>query len=273
MKVFISVDIEGIWGIATPRQQTPDGNDYARARELMTNELNIVCEELFRAGATEIVVNDSHSSMDNLLIEKVHPDVSVIVGSAKPLSMMEGIDETFDCAMFIGYHPKAGTSKGIVDHTYSGGIVYRAVINNEEVSEAGINALIASQFGVPVVLVSGDDKITDQVKKELGNVETVAVKRSISRYAVQNLPLNKVKSLYKEAINRALKNLSSYKPKKYDTPLVMEVEFMRALFVEFADSVDSVKILSPRKLQIIAQTPVELFRKFDTVLHIAFNYR
>ncbi|XCI28511.1 M55 family metallopeptidase [Proteinivorax hydrogeniformans] len=111
MRVFISADIEGIWGAVSRKQASSDGSDYLRARKLMTKEVNLACEALLENGAKEIVVNDAHGLMDNILIEELNPKVQLISGSPKPLSMMQGIDQEFDKAIFIGYHSRAGSSK------------------------------------------------------------------------------------------------------------------------------------------------------------------
>ncbi len=118
LKVFISVDMEGIAGIVSVDHTSSDGKDYGIARRWMTEEANAAIQGALDAGATEIVVNDSHGGMKNLIASEINPNAYLITGSPKPLSMMQGIDETFDAVIFIGYHAKAGTKDGVLDHTY-----------------------------------------------------------------------------------------------------------------------------------------------------------
>lgn len=269
MKVYISADIEGIWGVVSRKQVSGESGDYLRARKLMTKEVNLVCQELFNNGVKEIVVNDSHGPMDNIIIEELHPDVSLVSGYPKDLSMMEGVDETFDCAMLIGYHPKAGTNQGIFDHTYAGRVVSKLEVNGEEVGESGLNALVAGQFNVPVVLVAGDDKVTMDVKKEIGDIETVAVKHTKSRYCAQNLPYNKLKAAYKEAIARAIANVDKYAVKKYTTPLTITLEFPQAVMVDKALSIPKVRKVNSKTVEFEGANPVELYKLFRGVVTLA----
>lgn len=269
MKVYISADIEGIWGVVSTKQLGGENGDYQRARRLMTKEVNMVCEELFNNGVKEIVVNDSHGPMDNLIIEELHPDVSLISGYPKDLSMMEGIDETFDCAMLIGYHPKAGTLQGIFDHTYAGRVVAKLTINGEEVGESGLNALVAGHFGVPVVLVAGDNKVTRDVKSEIGDIETVAVKDTISRYCAKNLPYNKLKVAYKESIAKAIANVEKYPVKGFNIPLHLELEFTQSVMVEKAASLPQVSRVDAKTVEFEAKDPVELYKLFRAMITLA----
>lgn len=269
MKVYISADIEGIWGVVSRKQIIGESGDYQRARRLMTQEVNMACEELFNNGVKEILVNDSHGPMDNIIIEELHPDVSLISGYPKDLSMMEGIDETFDCAMLIGYHPKSGTEQGIFDHTYSGRVVAKLMINDEELGESGLNALVAGHFDVPVVLVAGDDKVAQDVKKEIGDIETVVVKDTISRYCAKNTPYNKLKDSYKEAVKKAINNIEKYPVKKYTKPLTLTLEFYQAVMVEKANSLPQVRKIGPKTVECDAKDPVELYKVFRALITLA----
>ena len=269
MKIFISADIEGLWGVVSRKQLGGENDDYARARKLMTQEVNIVCDALFNHGAKEIVVNDSHGPMDNLLIELLHPDVSLISGYPKDLSMMEGIDESFDCAIMIGYHPKAGTHAGIFDHTYAGGIIASLKINGVEMGECGLNALVAGHFNVPVVLVAGDDKVTRDVKYEIGDVETVAVKQAISRYCAKNLPYNQLKDAYRQAVQKALSNVRNYPVRQFEEPLILTISLWQTVMVDKAVSIPGVNRLDDTTVEYKATDPVDLYRVFRAVVTLA----
>ena len=188
LKVFISVDMEGIAGVVNGEQTSSSGKDYGIARRWMTAEVNAAIRGALQAGATEIVVNDSHGSMRNVIISELFPKAQLITGSPKPLSMMQGIDETFDAVFLIGYHARAGSKNGVLDHTYSGGSVYSIKVNDMELGESEQNALTAGYYDVPIVLVTGDQTVCSQVKKSLGEeVETAVVKEGIGRYAAKSL--------------------------------------------------------------------------------------
>jgi D-amino peptidase len=268
MKVFISADLEGIWGVVSRKQTEGENPDYTRARLLMTREVNLLCESLFQQGVTEIVVNDSHNTMDNLLVEDIHPDVSLISGYPKHLSMMEGIDGTFNCAMLIGYHSKVGTARGIFDHTYAEQIVEELSINGNIVGEAGLNALVAGHFGVPVVLVAGDDKVTRDVLQEIGPIETVAVKQSISRYCAKNLSYNQLKAAYETAVARALKNIGQY-PVNKPKHLTLKLRLGQTVMAEKVTAIPGVKCLDALTVTYEAVDAIDLYNVFRAIVTLA----
>lgn len=225
LKVFVSVDMEGICGVIHWEDVSREGKDYGLFRRLMTEEANAVIQGALTAGAEEIVVRDSHGSARNLLPDLLNPQAQLIRDwSGSPLSMMEGIDETFDAALFIGYHARANTPDAVLDHTMTGSI-YEVKINGEKMPEAGINALIAGHFGVPVVLVAGDSAVCRQAEELLGErVVTVAVKEGIGE-AAQMLHPQKARELIKNKTQEALTNLHNFNPYQIDPPYTMEVTF------------------------------------------------
>src|SRR6185503_18524338 len=157
LKVYISVDMEGIAGVVTADQLGPTGFEYARAREFMTGEALAAIAGARDAGATQIVVSDSHGNGQNLLIDKFPPDVTIIRSWPRPLMMVQGIDSTFDAAVFIGYHASTTNPVGVRAHTISSANLAAVELNGVSMPEAGINAAIAAHFGVPVVAISGDN--------------------------------------------------------------------------------------------------------------------
>ena len=220
LKVFISVDMEGISGVVTSEECGSSGRDYGLFRRIMTLEANAAVDGALAAGATKVVVRDSHGSARNILPDMFHKDAILIRDwSGGPHGMMEGIDETFDAAIFIGYHAKAGTPDAIIEHT-SSGIVTDMEVNGRSLPEAGYNALIAGHYNVPVVFVAGDRAICEQVKKLFGEVESVAVKDAIGGAAVC-LHYEKAHQKIKAGVSSALKNLKTYKPFKLDPPYTL----------------------------------------------------
>lgn len=179
LKVFISVDMEGISGVVNPEEAGATGPDYGYFRRIMSQEANAAVLGAFDAGATEVVVRDSHGSARNILPDLLDPRAKLLRDwSGGPMVMMEGIDATFDAVVFIGYHARAGTVDAIIDHTSTGNVVDFA-INGRSLPEAGYNALMAGHFGVPVIFVAGDRAICDQARELFGDVGTFATKGGI----------------------------------------------------------------------------------------------
>ncbi len=226
LKVFISVDMEGISGVVSWDETGEKGPDYGLFRRLMTEEANAAIEGALEAGAAQIVVRDAHGSGRNILPDVLNAEAKLIrEWSDGPLDMMEGIDKTFDAAIMIGYHARAGTPNAILKHTISG-TIFDLKINGKAVPEAGLNAAIAGYFGVPVVLLSGDLAATQQAKELMPEISTVAVKEGIGK-AGKMLHPTKSRALIKAATADALKNLARYKAFKPTAPITMEVTFTR----------------------------------------------
>jgi len=220
LKVFISVDMEGVTGVVNADDASRSGKDYDYFREIMTREANAAIEGALAAGATEIVVRDSHGTALNLLPEMLHRSAKLIRDwSGGPMVMMEGIDASFDAAVYVGYHAKAGTPDGVLDHTSSGNVT-DVSINGISMPETGYNALMAGHFDVPVVFVSGDKAVCDQALALLGSVETVAVKEGIGAAAL-NLHPEVAREQIRAGVRQALQNLDDYKPYKLPAPYAL----------------------------------------------------
>jgi D-amino peptidase len=260
LKVFISVDMEGITGVVHS-DQTGTGPEYNTARKWMAEDVNAAIEGALLAGATEIVVNDSHGGMRNILLSDLHQAATLISGTPKPLGMMQGIDATFDAAMFIGYHAKAGTADAILDHTISGATVYYVKINGTELPELGINGLIAGHFNVPVVLVSGDKAVCEQAREVLGDgVMTAQVKEAIGRYAAKNLGFGKAHRLISDQAAAALRKRQEIKPYKMPAPYRFELAYLRSSQADNAMAVPGVKRINARAVQIESSDVVAGYR-------------
>jgi D-amino peptidase len=230
LKVFISVDMEGITGVVNWEEVNRNGKDYDYFRAVMTKETNAAIEGALAAGATEILVRDSHGSARNILPEMLNENAKLLrdwSGGFK--SMMEGIDETFDAVIFIGYHAKAGTPNAMLEHTMSG-VVTDISINGISLPEAGINALIAGNYSVPVVFVSGDAAICAQAQDMFGKVEAVAVKKGIGNAAL-NLHPEVARKKIRAGVEKALNNLDSYEPYRLKSPYTMVLKLKEEVTV------------------------------------------
>jgi D-amino peptidase len=221
LKVFISVDMEGITGVVNWEDVRRDGKDYDYFRRIMTKETNAAIEGALEAGASEILVRDSHGSARNILPEMLNKNARLLRDwSGGYKSMMEGMDETFDCVIFVGYHAKAGTPDAILKHTMSSKNITDVSINGVSMPEAGMNALMAGYYGVPVVFVAGERALCDQAKELLGDVETVAVKEGIGTAAL-NLHPEVAREKIHEGVKKALLNLKRYKPYTLKAPYTL----------------------------------------------------
>jgi D-amino peptidase len=225
MKIYISVDMEGVVGVVTNEQLGPQGFEYNRAREFMTAEANAAIEAAFAAGATEIVVSDSHGNGQNLLIEKLPKAVTVVRSWPRPLMMMQGIDETFDGAIFIGYHTGTANAAGVRAHTISSARLADVRLNGASMPESGINAAIAGHFNVPVIMVSGDDAVVKETSLLLGDIEGAVVKWAYGFHSARTLTPEAAYEIIREKVKRAIGRIKDFKPYRVKTPVQLDVRF------------------------------------------------
>ena len=224
-KIFISADLEGVVGAVTGEQLGPGGFEYNRFREFMTAEVNAAIEAAKSAGATEILVADSHGNGQNLLIEKLPKDVKLIRSWPRPLGMMEGIDSSFDGVIFTGYHASTDNKEGVRAHTFSSARLTSLKVNGEVMTEGSWNAAVAGEFGVPVIMISGDDAAVNEVKSLIGNAEGAIVKENISFHSAKSLHPEAAYDLIAEKTSYAVKNIKKYKPYKIKGPVTVSVSF------------------------------------------------
>lgn len=269
MKIYISADIEGIWGVVSKSHVINSGNDYERARRLMTNEINIAVEEAFKNGVQEIIINDSHGTMDNIIIEDLNSRAKLISGQPKALTMMEGIDNTFDGVMFIGYHPRAGSQKGIFDHTYSGKVIAEVKLNGKPLGECGLNARLAGYYGVPVIFLAGDTTVTEQVKEEIGDIETLAVKDSLSRYCANNLSRLELENKYKERMKIVFSNIDKFPIIRCENEIKLEVSFHSTIMADSAILIPGVKREDNKSVSYMGDDYVEVYKLFRAMILLA----
>ncbi|XXM72591.1 M55 family metallopeptidase [Lysinibacillus sphaericus] len=223
MNIYMSVDMEGITGLVDYTHVDSARHNYERGRAIMTEEANAVIHAAFDSGCSEVLVNDSHSQMNNLLIEKLHPEAALISGGVKPYSMVQGLDETFQGAFFVGYHARA-SMKGVMSHSMIFGVRHM-YINDKAVGEMGFNAYVAGYFGVPVLLVAGDDQAALEAEELIPNVTTAIVKETISRSVAKSLTPSKSQELLKIKTEQALQNRHQVKPLTPPDHPELKIEF------------------------------------------------
>lgn len=232
LKVHISVDMEGVAGTVTADQLGPAGFEYGRYREFMTREAVAAIEGARAGGATEIVVADSHGNGENLLIEDLPRDVRVIRSWPRKLSMMAGVDEGVDLAIFIGYHASTNNTKGVRAHTFSSANLTRVALNGTNVTEGSWNAAIAGQFGVPVIMMSGDDAAIAEVRGVIGNIEAAETKRTLGFHSANTLTPQASYDLIRERVRAAMARRQDFKPYRVTGPVTVDVSFKNYLPVE-----------------------------------------
>lgn len=261
MKVYISADMEGITGTVSSQQVLEDGADYHRFRRLMTQDVNAAVAGAFEGGATEVLVNDSHWKMINILIEELDPRARLLSGfHVKPLVMMEGIDTSFDLAFFVGYHAMVGRSHGVMNETFWGREMYELRLNGQPIGELAMNAAIAGVFGVPVGLVTGDDALADEAKTLLGELETVVVKYARDRWAAVCLPPSVTSDRIRDGARRAVERTSEFSPLSIEGPVRFEIEWTSTAEAASAALVPGSERVTPRVVSYIADDYLAAFR-------------
>jgi D-amino peptidase len=232
LKVHISVDMEGVAGAVTGEQLGPSGFEYGRFREFMTREAVAAVNAAREAGATEIIVADSHGNGQNLLIDQFPPDVRVIRSWPRRLGMVAGIDDAVTAAVFIGYHAGTNNATGVRAHTFSSATLTRVALNGTNVTEGSWNAAIAGHFNVPVVMMSGDDAAIAEVQRAVGAIETAETKRTLGFHSAITLTPQASVDLIGQRVRAALKRVTEFKPLKVQTPVTVDVSFKHYMPVE-----------------------------------------
>lgn len=260
MKIYMSVDLEGITGIVGSHQCPHEGGpEYVK--RLTTLDVNAAIEGAKAAGATEIWVNENHSGRD-LLIDELDPMAEVLLGKPKPLYTMEGLDSSFDSIFMIGLHARAGTANAVLDHTWTTKCVLELRINGKSVGELGLNALVADHFNVPITLVTGDQAMAEEAKDLLGEVECAIVKIGLDRYAARSPHPTVARERIKNAAEKAVREITRFKPFKYSTPIVMEIDYENTAYALRASYIPTVERIAPRTVQWAPADPIEGFKTF-----------
>ncbi|HEY1642535.1 MAG TPA: M55 family metallopeptidase [Streptosporangiaceae bacterium] len=264
MKVFLSSDMEGTAGVVDWEQCVGDGPQAAAGRELLLAEVNAAIEGALAGGATEIVVNDSHSTMRNLPPRALAGGASYISGSHKPLYMMQGLDDSFDMVLFVSYHGSVGAPAGL-SHTYNPRAVVEARLDGTVTGEAGINALVAAHYGVPVVLVTGDRVACEETAALLPGVHQAIVKEHVSRLAAHSLHPDAACELIREKAEAAAAGAREAAAPPLD-PGVLEVLVRTTDIAEAATWVRGVERTGPRELRIQGPDRLATYRSFCSAI-------
>lgn len=263
MRVLVSADMEGVTGVVHPEDVEPGTPAYAECRHLMTADVNAAVDGLFAGGATEVVVNDAHNTMRNLVVAGLDPRVEFVRGSPKPLGMMQGLfDETgqpVDAVAFVGYHAGAG-QPGVLAHCHLATGIVDVCIDGVSASEGRMNALLAAEAGAPVVLVTGDDVACRDAASYAPGAATAQVKRAIDRFAAELLPPERSAAVIREAAALGLRRAA--RPVAPPGTTTWEVELDGAHLAVAAARIPGVCLVEPRSVQFTGHRFAESFQVF-----------
>ena len=258
LKVYISADMEGLTGVVTGDQLGPGGFEYGAFREIMTAEVLAAIAGARAAGATEILISDSHGNGQNLLLDRLPDDVRVVRSWPRPLAMMQGIDASFDAAIFIGYHTGTTNPDGVRAHTFSSANLARVALNGLDVSEAVWNAAVAGHFGVPVVMISGDDALIDAARSTLGDIEGAVVKEAISFHSATTLTPAAGQALIREKVETALRRLDDFEPYVLETPITFDLTYKNYRPSQVAAYMPGIERTDAHSIRYVGEDMVEV---------------
>jgi len=258
VRIFISVDMEGIGGIGTPAMTSSNGKDYATGRELMTAEVNAVVEAIFAAGPAEIVVNDSHGDHQNLLHTRLDPRVEYIQGALKPYGMVQGLDSSYNAVVFLGYHAMAGVGGGFLAHTGSGAVA-GLWLNGTEVGEGGLNAHLAGALGVPVLMAAGDSAFAMEIRALVSGIRVVVTKTAVGSSAARMLHPEVVRARLKAATTEALANRGSARPLRVSAPVTVRFRFDQTTRADVVEVIPGVRRLDGTSVEFQSRTMREAY--------------
>lgn len=267
MKVYLSADMEGVAGIVDWEQCLAGGDDYALGRDLLLGEVNAAIDGALAAGATEILVNDSHSAMRNLPPGALHGRAEYLTGRFKPRYMMEGLDASFDACVFLGYHAAIATP-GVLSHTYNPRAIAGVRLNGTTTGEAGLNALVAQHFAVPVAVVTGDQYVGPEAAPFCPGIRHVQVKESISRYAARNLHPDDARERIRDGVHSALSTVDGATPPAVDLPATLEIDLANPDMAEQATWLRGVERIDTRTVAATDDDPMRLFGTFITLVYL-----
>ncbi|MFX1476010.1 MAG: M55 family metallopeptidase [Promethearchaeota archaeon] len=265
MKAFISIDLEGMPYIVIPGHLSLKGALYTEARQIATKVTLAVAEELHANGAKEVVVADSHGPMVNLLVDNLPDYLEIVRGYPRPVSMVAGV-ENCDVAMFLGYHARAGTAYATFDHTYSGRAIHRVMVNGVEASEFLLNAYVAGDSKIPVVLVAGDRSLLEEeVKQYAPWAERIVLKQSLGRGAARSFGMGKIEKELRNGVKQALTTFKQKQAKPLITkhPVTMRVTYASTYFADAAELLPIVTRKGGLDIEYTVDNMVQAYKVFE----------
>ncbi len=262
-RLYVSADMEGTAAIASWTQVDPQNTtEYPYYRKLMSLEVRAAIDGARAAGAGDVLVNDSHYHMRNVMWDEMPPDIRMIYGNRKPFSMSEGIDGSFDAAFFTGYHAAVGTRDGVLDHTYTSETLYETRVNGKACSEAMLNAAVLGLAGVPVVLITGDRATIEQTVAEMPWLTGVVVKESIGRFATNSVSPERARQLIHAGAKTAIERLADARPYVFEPPIALELDFVSTQNADFAELIPGFERTGGRSVRFVHDDYRTIFRAY-----------
>ena len=258
LKIYISADMEGVVGAVTGEQLGPGGFEYQRFREFMTAEVNAAIDAARAAGATEFVISDSHGNGQNLLIDKLPDDVTVIRSWPRELSMMAGIDESFDGVIFIGYHASTANTRGVRAHTMSSANITSLRLNGMEMTEGSMAAAAAGHFGVPVIMISGDDVAVAENQVLIGDIEGAVVKWAKGFHSAETLTPEAAYEVIRTRTMSAINRIEEFQPYILSTPIELELTLKNYTPVELLGYLPNVERINSHTIRFTGEDIIEV---------------
>ncbi len=271
MKVLISADGEGVSGITSSEELVRGKPDYQRFQHLMTADVNAAIEGAFAGGATEVVVNDAHWGMNNILIEELDPRADLVRGFHKPLCMMHGVDDGIDTIFCVGYHAMVGHSDGVANETMIGREMVEIRLNGRPVGELDINATLAAHYGKAISLVTGDDAFVSEARAALGDVEASVTKYALDRWTARCIGLDRSRASIRAAAERAVRRARDFTPLALPSPLTYEVEFTSTSEALMGALVPGAKRVRPRVVAYSGRDALEAWRGLFSVILLGWS--
>jgi D-amino peptidase len=274
MKLLIAVDMEGITGVVTWNHVDPGHAEYQRFRRLMTQDVNAAIRGAAEGGAEEIVVTDGHWNSDNVLIEELDRRARLNSGTPAPFSMVQGIDQGVDAVILVGYHARMGTANAILDHTWSSARVQNLWLNGRLTGEIGLNAALCGHFGVPVLMLSGDQSANKEAAEWIPGIEMVVVKKASSRWAAELLPPAITQLMICEGADRAVRAFLAGKapaPVKVETPVTVGLEFLYSEMADKALLLPGSKRVDGRKIEFTQPDMPAAYQAFRAAVTLALR--
>jgi D-amino peptidase len=268
LKVYISVDMEGVAGVVTADQLSPSGFEYERFRRFMTNETLAAVQAAKESGATEIVVSDSHGNGESLLIDLFPKDVRIVRSWPRHGGMMAGLDSTFDAALLVGYHASTTNPRGVRAHTFSSAHLARVGLNGTAVTEGEFGAAYAGAMGVPVVFASGDDAAMQELKSRLGNIEVAETKKSLGFHSAETLTPEASCERIAAGVRAAFRRLADFKPLVVKTPVTLELTFKNYTPAELLSYLRAVQRVDSHTIRFVGKDMAEV----DDFVEFVDNY-
>lgn len=265
LKVYISVDMEGVAGVVTADQLGPGGFEYERFRHFMTNETLAAVNAANQSSATEIVISDSHGNGESLLIEEFPKNARIVRSWPRHGGMMAGLDASFDAALFIGYHASTTNMRGVRAHTFSSAHLTRVSLNGNAVTEGEFNAAYAGALGVPVIFASGDDAALEELKSRLGNIETAVTKKNLSFHSAETLTPEASCERIGAGVQAALAHLHDFKPFTIKTPVTLEISFKNYMPAQMLSYLRIVQRLDSHTIRFVGRDMAEVSDFVDVV--------